>query len=251
MEAAGAVSSTSCQQASRSLASPSQLPENSKLNWMSETDGLTPFASFEKSSPNGVSWRTCPVSCLPGMDISEPYSATWPQAGLLWRGKCYRQRKWERRISGIDSGLWGTPNSHPRTFTPRRVAHGIQLANQVAAWPTPDTGCSASGHERREVGSNPNQQSSRSLEARVRGALNPEFVEWLMNWPIGWTSLEPLAEPIALGPETWNEEPDVPRVASGVENRVGRLKSLGNGQVPLCAAAVFRLLTERNKSPCQ
>jgi hypothetical protein len=25
------------------------------------------------------------------------------------------------------------------------------------------------------------------------GRLNPRWVEWLMQWPIGWTSLEPLA----------------------------------------------------------
>ncbi len=24
------------------------------------------------------------------------------------------------------------------------------------------------------------------------GQLNPRFVEWLMGWPIGWVSLEPL-----------------------------------------------------------
>ena len=25
------------------------------------------------------------------------------------------------------------------------------------------------------------------------GQLNPDWVEWLMGWPIGWTDLEPLA----------------------------------------------------------
>jgi len=25
------------------------------------------------------------------------------------------------------------------------------------------------------------------------GSMNPEFVEWLMGWPIGWTDFEPLA----------------------------------------------------------
>jgi hypothetical protein len=24
------------------------------------------------------------------------------------------------------------------------------------------------------------------------GQLNPEWVEWLMGWPIGWTALNPL-----------------------------------------------------------
>jgi hypothetical protein len=30
-------------------------------------------------------------------------------------------------------------------------------------------------------------------EQRSGGRLNPRWVEWLMGWPMGWTSLEPLA----------------------------------------------------------
>jgi len=40
-------------------------------------------------------------------------------------------------------------------------------------------------------------------------------------------------------------EPQLGRVANGVVARVDRLKALGNGQVPLCAATAFRLLKER------
>jgi len=42
----------------------------------------------------------------------------------------------------------------------------------------------------------------------------------------------------------WQSEPDVGRVANGVAARVDRLKAIGNGQVPLCAATAWRLLTE-------
>ena len=40
----------------------------------------------------------------------------------------------------------------------------------------------------------------------------------------------------------WTVEPDVGRVANGVAARVDRLKAIGNGQVPLCAATAWRLL---------
>ena len=40
----------------------------------------------------------------------------------------------------------------------------------------------------------------------------------------------------------WNIEPNVGRVADGVAARVDRLKAVGNGQVPLCAATAWRLL---------
>jgi len=48
-----------------------------------------------------------------------------------------------------------------------------------------------------------------------------------------------------LGDSSWWEvEPDVDRVAHGVAARVDRLKAIGNGQVPLCAATAWRLLTK-------
>ena len=43
-------------------------------------------------------------------------------------------------------------------------------------------------------------------------------------------------------PEFWAAEPNVGRVADGVAARVDRLKAIGNGQVPLCAATAWELL---------
>ena len=45
--------------------------------------------------------------------------------------------------------------------------------------------------------------------------------------------------------DNWVIEPNVGRVANGVAARVDRIKALGNGQVPLCAATAWRLLNER------
>jgi len=44
--------------------------------------------------------------------------------------------------------------------------------------------------------------------------------------------------------EWWSIEPDVGRVAHGVAARVDRLKAIGNGQVPLCAATAWRILSD-------
>ena len=41
----------------------------------------------------------------------------------------------------------------------------------------------------------------------------------------------------------WATEPNVGRVAHGVAARVDRLKAIGNGQVPLCAATAWETLT--------
>ena len=43
-------------------------------------------------------------------------------------------------------------------------------------------------------------------------------------------------------PNFWQFEPAIPRVADGVAARVDRLKAIGNGQVPLCAATAWRIL---------
>ena len=43
----------------------------------------------------------------------------------------------------------------------------------------------------------------------------------------------------------WAIEPRMGRVANGVAARVDRLKAIGNGQVPLCAATAWRLLSKR------
>ena len=47
-----------------------------------------------------------------------------------------------------------------------------------------------------------------------------------------------------LVPGWWDTEPDVGRVATGVQNRVGKLKALGNAQVPLQCALAWRILSD-------
>lgn len=42
----------------------------------------------------------------------------------------------------------------------------------------------------------------------------------------------------------WEIEPNVGRVVDGLAARVDRLKAIGNGQVPLCAATAWRILSE-------
>ena len=48
----------------------------------------------------------------------------------------------------------------------------------------------------------------------------------------------------SCGSSWWETEPNVGRVADGVAARVDRLKAIGNGQVPLCAATAWRILSE-------
>jgi len=43
----------------------------------------------------------------------------------------------------------------------------------------------------------------------------------------------------------WEVEPNVGRVVDGMASRVDRLKAIGNGQVPLCAATAWNILKGR------
>lgn len=49
----------------------------------------------------------------------------------------------------------------------------------------------------------------------------------------------------------WDKEPDIPRIASGVPNRVDRLKCLGNAVVPQQFYPIFRAIAEAEESYVQ
>lgn len=75
--------------------------------------------------------------------------------------------------------------------------------------------------------------------------LNPDWVEWLMLWPVGWSALEPLTTFAAYDLLPKDEPEGLPRVTTDCPNRAARIKAIGNGQVPLCAAKALDLLLSR------
>ena len=180
--------------------------------------GLNSLASFAKFDRATSLWRTPQCSLL---GDSELYSETWPQWGLMVAGVCWEQIPSAPRTSGNGSGLWPTPTicgNHNRKGA--SATSGDGLATVVKQ--SPD-------------------------RYWMEGQLNPVWVAWLMGWPHAtgwdWTSLEPA--PAEIVPTDWTREPDgIPRTATKIPNRVDRLKALGNGQVPQCAAMAWRLLTE-------
>jgi len=84
------------------------------------------------------------------------------------------------------------------------------------------------------------------------GSLSPDWVSWLMGIPVGWTSMEPLSreeydEWLQMQRDgTWWAKwwgPwwfDCPATATGIPDRVNRLKCLGNGIVPASLALFLR-----------
>jgi hypothetical protein len=195
-------------------------------------------------------------------DISGPSWETWPKAGYVLNGAFYPQPNWERRISEIGSGLLPTPNADMGDATNKLIPHGghfrrpsghkahLRLTESVKMWRTPSASVIEPKSNVVKLTGRTPQDPQVGLADQVGGQLNPDWVEWLMGWPIGWTSLEPLPadnfsqwlDAVTNG-TWWPNEPDIPRVAKGITNRVDRLKALGNGQVSAVVAAAWQLLT--------
>lgn len=110
---------------------------------------------------------------------------------------------------------------------------------RTGSWPTP-TAADADN----DGGPAQTERNTPPLNAQVVcGRLNPDWVEWLMGWPVGWTALKQLGDPSILG---WTEEPpSVPRTAARSADRRPRLRTIGNGQVPVCAAVAWSELLRR------
>ena len=124
-----------------------------------------------------------------------------------------------------------------RAATNRKTGY---LSEMIGNWPTP-TGDDANNVTRASG-------DLQSLSREVEGSLNPDWVEQhLMSLPEGWTRLEPVPDGAyqewfdAMRDGTWwDTERGLPRVATGAENRVNRLKLLGNGIVPASGALAVR-----------
>ena len=146
----------------------SALQDSEKEQKTLDTCGLgyeQPLANYDHASQ---SWKT-----LEGISLWGEYRLleSLPKSGMTQNGVLYQQPEWERPIKESASSLWPTPTT--------------------ANWVT-----STSVESTREQMLNGEKYSSRIVQAvalaepTAIGYLNPEWVEWLMGFPIGWTDLE-------------------------------------------------------------
>lgn len=320
--------------------------------------------------PDSCSLKTAQLSLLADLTESSP---TLPRFGLMLDGELYPQPMLEPFTAEREYGYWPTPTCDSATDRSSRYAQGgMPLTMAVKMWPTPqasdnrDRGNASTPAIKRRM-ENGKQVMLSMCVSSENGRLNPDWVELLMGWPLGMTSLEPIKKEeingwkvgftfqclqdmrkniqqktiqreaggcndlyesgalqqnvreqqrnnkasiafveseeaqkgemrgmwiheesgsSSLRPgsnEQRSEQPSdalqtmprllalyrqspweadswedgVPRVATGVANRMDRLKAIGNGQVPLCAATAWRLLAnilnqewQRQHSPC-
>jgi hypothetical protein len=95
-----------------------------------------------------------------------------------------------------------------------------------------------------------------SPSAKQGGQLNPDWVELLMGWPKGWTSLEPMSKEhfqqwlddmhsgaIIQKFQDGSWEHETPRTGTNIKNIGARLRSIGNGQYPYSEMAGWEILS--------
>ena len=294
----------------------------------------------------------------------KPSSVILPRWGSMQNGELYLRQTLVRPIAETEYGsLLPTPMSStgganhnsPTVVSGKR--HSMNLAGFAQKWPTP---AARDGNSINTLKALTDGRFVDQLANRVKmvnnnilttpcsrdwkghtltlnhppnsGKLNPDWVEWLMNWPIKWSNLNAidpkefkrwqeasaknLQDFAEMRTMQWDKDPSetpfrqqlnqqsekqfddsvqhlprnitcesemggshkesdlfvlrdeiylqeskgenvqsrmceqisvdeatiIPRVASNVNARVDRLKALGNGQVPLCAATAFKLL---------
>ena len=139
----------------------------------------TAFAYFDHDSR---CWKTCQATFHWDLEKCKPI---WPRSGTTQNGIAYQRQPSALRTSATaySLSLHETMEWTP-TATANQMSPSMQPRNPgLRLWPTPD----ASPHKYRLQG---DSQQSRSLNGVHGGKLNPEWVEWLMGFPIGWTDLE-------------------------------------------------------------
>ncbi len=108
----------------------------------------------------------------------------------------------EHLTEGNASGLWPTPlHSEARQGLqirrPGKKGTQVSLTTAVRMYPTP-TAQDASNNG----GPAQMERNMVPLNGVIGGPLNPEWVEWLMGWPVGWTACAALETD--RFPQWWN-----------------------------------------------
>jgi hypothetical protein len=146
------------------------------------------YAKFDRESSE---WKTAQCSLLEGL---ASFSETWPRSGLMLDGTCYPQPSVARITSESASGLLPTLTICGNYNRPGASAtSGMWLHTALKLLPTL---CARDfrypGRSRME---RTGGKQGEVLPQAVGGPLNPDWCEWFMGFPIGWTASDALGTP--------------------------------------------------------
>ena len=151
-----------------SLASLTPLLENARELMTNEIYGLKSCESLGRFTQDGYFSKTSRE--LFQTDLSEPSSVIRPASGMMCDGRVWELTRLVPRTNEKDGSLWPTLTASPRGATTEQRNEkrlgGVSLESALARWESPL-------NRRNGPGSH--------------GGLNPNFLEWFMGFPIGWT----------------------------------------------------------------
>ena len=128
---------------------------------------------------NTRSWKTSQLSLFGGL---AEFSETWPRSGMLVNGTAYRQADLVPIIDATASGLLPTPMASEGGGGAHTLRHAIDGTFHMTLFRHV-----AIEHLGRDSLSG--QIDFESYD-QITGRLNPEWIEWLMGYPLGWTAIE-------------------------------------------------------------
>ena len=187
------------------------LPERELVSQESDqVCGNTWHALLARYDQSTHSWKTAQCSLFEDLELS---LETFPKWGMTVGGELYLQPTLVQDTNETEYGSWATPTTMD-TLPPksekalmreatvvrpgrRKPANLRDQVSNMQYWPTPK--CSDSRHAISRHITDPDGfwksnlgEVVMSMETPSNGRLNPQWVAWLMGWPVGWTSLKPL-----------------------------------------------------------
>jgi hypothetical protein len=195
-----------------SHASPGPKPGSKEARQMTVTSGRKWLPLLKSYNLAGQFAKMC-GALLVNRWASSAAFLTWKASATKPSHLLFQLAPWTPRTDATASGLLHTPTSKANQFAPsmrERDAgswwatpaaadsrgstggnQGKSLRTDVRMWPTPvarDYKGQGMSRERRET-REPDNLCSWTKKHEGSGALNPEWVEWLMGFPLGWTNL--------------------------------------------------------------
>lgn len=202
-----------------SRASLTASPENERAKVTNATSGPRPGASSSSLARGSSSSRTS-AACSPHRtgkrQALSVYGETYSDLVTRLSSESLRRRKSARAMNvrecsssawptpmAADSGEKVIPTSHQSGLIGAAANWSTPLPAQVSKWVTP----TVNGNTNRKGSSKTSQDGLHTQavlrfslldhpistvgeeSSHIRRTLNPLFVEWLMGWPRGWTSL--------------------------------------------------------------
>jgi len=131
------------------------------------------------------------MSLQSGQEDLLVFAMNWPASGMIYGGQLSAPQALELRTSETDGSYLPTPTAQTygtQTNPNAKPRPSLETMARKNLWPTP---CA---RDWKDNGKSPSElnRNTTTLATIAGGQLNPQFVEWLMGYQIGWTELSAL-----------------------------------------------------------